>query len=499
MEAITKTFGSLVANRRIDFTLQAGEIHALLGENGAGKTTLVSILYGHYRPDSGSILLDGRPVQLHSSKAAIKLGIGMVPQHFMLVSTFTVAENLLLGLETFHIGPIRLAEAEGRIEEFSRRFGLAIDPKARVEHLSLGERQRVEIIRALFLGARILILDEPTSVLTPLEVEPLLDTLRRLSEQGTSIVLISHKIPEVLTVSHRITVLRDGARVDTVDRAETHEAELARMMVGREVRAHKVQGTPASTEEVFTASETTVLNDLSLPVIRGVSLSLFRGEILGLAGVDGNGQRELAEALAGIRPLESGRILFQGLDLTRLGFRARSDLGIGFVPSDRQKLGLVPDFTVEENLILDSYRRSPISQIGWMSFERIRSFSSDLMKRFGIRGCGLDSRLRQLSGGNQQKVLLARVLSRKVAVLIISQPTSGLDVGATEFVHELLLTLREQGTAILLISTELEEILSLSDRVAVLSAGEIRAVFSKADANRDEIGLLMAGHVSGNP
>lgn len=496
MEGITKTFGPLVANREIDFSLKEGEIHALLGENGAGKTTLISILYGHYQPDSGSIFLDGQPVQIHSSRIAIRLGIGMVPQHFMLVPNFSVSENLLLGLKTFGVNPILFKKVETQIDEFSRRFGLAVDPKALAENLSLGERQRVEIIRALFLGARVLILDEPTSVLTPHEVDPLLEILRRLSSQGTSIILISHKIPEVLAVSHRVTVLRDGVRVATVNKAETNEAALAQMMVGREILPQKIQGEPAFSEKILVASEINVMNDLRHPVIRGVSLDLSGGEILGLAGVDGNGQRELGEALAGVRKVASGQIMYKNENVTSLGVRARADMGIGFVPGDRQKLGLVRNFTVEENLILDSFRGAPISRKGFFSFKGIRSFSSDLLERFGIKGAGLDAPVQQLSGGNQQKVLLARVLSRNIDVLIVSQPTLGLDIAAAEYVHDLLLKLRSRGTAILLISTELDEILAFSDRVAVLTGGEIRGVFHREEAERDRIGLLMAGHVA---
>ena len=496
MKGITKAFGRLVANRNIDFTLKEGEIHALLGENGAGKTTFVSILYGHFQPDAGTISLSGRTVQTHPSRNAIRLGIGMVPQHFMLIPSFSVAENLSLGVKTFGVAPVRLREMETRIEEFSRRFGLAVHPRAIVETLSQGERQRVEIIRALLLGGRILILDEPTSVLTPGEVEPLLRTLRRLAEQGTSIILISHKIPEVLAVCQRITVLRNGVRVGIVDRTETDEAALVRMMVGREVQAQRLQESTASTEQVLGAIDLQVSNDQRHPVIRGVSLSLRRGEILGLAGVDGNGQRELAEALAGVRRIDAGRVIYKRLDVTRLGVRARYDLGIAFVPSDRQKLGLVSSFTVEENLILDQFRHGPICRRGWLHLKPIRSFSSNLLNRFDIKGGDLNSLVRQLSGGNQQKVLLARVLSRDVDALIVSQPTSGLDIGATEFVRDLLLKLRARGTAILLISTELDEILGMSDRVAVLTEGEIRGTFHRGEARRDHIGLLMAGTAS---
>ena len=388
-------------------------------------------------------------MQTYPSRNAIRLGIGMVPQHFMLIPNFSVAENLSLGVRTFGVTPVRLREMETRIKEFSQRFGLAVDPRAIVETLSQGERQRVEIVRALLLGARILILDEPTSVLTPGEVEPLLRTLCRLAEQGTSIILISHKIPEVLAVCQRITVLRNGVRVGIVDRDETDETALVRMMVGREVQAQGLQELTSSTEQVLGAIDLQVSNDQRHPVIRGVSLSLRRGEIFGLAGVDGNGQRELAEALAGIRRIDAGRVIYKGSDVTHLGVRARYDRGIAFMPSDRQKLGLVPGFTVEENLILDQYRHGPISRRGWLHLKPIRNFSSNLLNRFNIRGGNLDSLVRQLSGGNQQKVLLARVLSRDVDALIVSQPTSGLDIGATEFVRDLLLKLRAGGTAIL--------------------------------------------------
>jgi general nucleoside transport system ATP-binding protein len=492
LRGITKRFPGVVANDHVDFELVKGEVHALLGENGAGKSTLMNILYGLYHPDEGEIRLKGRPLRIDTPSVAIDNGIGMVHQHFMLIPVLSVAENIVLGVEP-HNGPfLDLDAARERVREISKQFGLAVRPEARIDSVSVGMQQRVEILKALYRGAEILILDEPTAVLTPPEAEELFAIVRSLQAEGKSIIFISHKLNEVLEIADRITVLRFGKRVETVPREGATQESLARMMVGREVvlRVEKQPAQPGET--LLTAEDLVVTDDRGLEACRGVSLEIHEGEIVGLAGVDGNGQSELIDALTGLRHPLSGRIVVGGRDVTTAGAREVLDNGIGHIPEDRQLRGLVLDFSLAENLALHDYRKPPESKLGWLFPRRLIERARRLLAEFDVRGGGPETPAASLSGGNQQKVVIAREVSRDPRVLVAAQPTRGLDVGAIEFVHRRLVTERDEGRAILLVSFELEEILSLSDRILVVYEGRIVGEFAP-DVSEEELGFAMTG------
>jgi ABC-type uncharacterized transport system ATPase subunit len=493
LRGMTKRFPGVLANDRVDFDLQDREVHALLGENGAGKSTLMNIVYGLYRPDEGEIHVNGEPISLHSPKDAIEHGIGMVHQHFMLIPVMTVAENIVLAGEPTQAGVLLDYDAAVEsVRELSNRFGLAVDPRARVENISVGQQQRVEILKALYRGAEILILDEPTAVLTPQEAEELFEIIRSLKNEGKSIIFISHKLREVLEIADRITVLRRGKKVETLPRAGATESGLARLMVGREVllRVEKQPGTPE--EPLLKVEDLRVLDDRELEAVRGASLEVRGGEIVGLAGVDGNGQAELVEALGGLRHPSSGRIVVAGRDVTGRSARRVLDSGVGHIPEDRHRRGLVLDFSLAENLALHDYRRPPNSRFGWLFPRRLIQMARRLLRAFDVRGGGPLTRAAALSGGNQQKVVLAREISRNPSVLLAAQPTRGLDVGAIESVHRRLVETRDGGKAVLLVSLELEEILSLSDRILVIYEGRIVGEFTP-DVSEEELGFAMTG------
>jgi simple sugar transport system ATP-binding protein len=493
LRGITKEFPGVLANDHIDFDLRRGEVHALLGENGAGKSTLMSILYGLYTADSGEILMNGKPVAIHSPKHAIELGIGMVHQHFMLIPVMTVTENIVLAQEPRHAGVLLDYDAAAeRVRELSKSFGLAVDPHARIEKITVGQQQRVEILKALYRGAEILILDEPTAVLTPQEARELFEIIEGLKAQGKSIVFISHKLNEVLEVADRITVLRRGKRVETIPREGATEAGLARSMVGREVllRVDKKPAEPG--EPLLKVADLSVRDDRSLEAVRGVTFDVRAGEIVGIAGVDGNGQSELIDALTGLRKAAGGQISVGGQGLTHASARQALDAGMGHIPEDRHRRGLILDFNLAENLALHDYGKEPFSRFGWLNPRRWLRWAAGLLKEFDVRGGGPTTRASSLSGGNQQKVVVAREVSRDPSVLIAAQPTRGLDVGAIEFVHRRLVEQRDAGKAVLLVSLELEEILSLSDRILVLYEGRIVAEFPP-DVSEEEVGIAMTG------
>ena len=492
LKGITKRFPGIVANDHVDFELAKGEVHALLGENGAGKSTLMNILYGLYHPDEGEIHLNGAPVAIDSPRAAIDLGIGMVHQHFMLIPVMTVAENIVLGVEP-HSGPfLDIDSAEKRVRDLSKRFGLAVRPEARIESISVGMEQRVEILKALYRGAEILILDEPTAVLTPQEAKELFTILRSLQAEGKSIIFISHKLGEVLAIADRITVLRRGKTIETVPREGATEEGLARLMVGRDVLL-RVEKKPAEPGEPLLAVEDLhVLDERKLEAVRGISLEVRAGEIVGIAGVDGNGQTELVEAITGLRKPESGRIVAAGEDITVEGARESLEAGVGHIPEDRLRRGLVLDLTLAENIALKDYCEEPDSKWGWLFPKRLLARSKKLLTEFDVRGGGPKTLAAALSGGNQQKVVVAREVSRDPRILVAAQPTRGLDVGAIEFVHRRLVTERDEGRAILLVSFELDEILSLSDRILVVYEGRVVGEYPP-DVSEEELGIVMTG------
>jgi ABC-type uncharacterized transport system ATPase subunit len=492
LRGITKEFPGVLANDQVDFELAKGEVHALLGENGAGKSTLMNILYGLYHPDEGEILLNGQTVRIGSPRDAIDLGIGMVHQHFMLIPVMTVAENIVLANEPSNGPFLDLAGAEKRVRELSTQFGLAVRPDARVDSISVGMQQRAEILKALYRGAEILILDEPTAVLTPQEAQELFAIIRSLQGEGKSIIFISHKLNEVLEIADRITVLRQGKHVDTVPRAGATQEGLARLMVGRDV-VLRVEKPPAEPGETLLKVEDLYVRDIrDLEAVRGVSFEVKAGEIVGIAGVDGNGQTELIDAITGLRKPVSGRILVAGDDLTNEGARACLDVGVGHIPEDRQLRGLVLDFTLAENLALHDYREEPDSRWGWLYPRRLVQRAVRLLKEFDVRGGRPQTLAATLSGGNQQKVVVAREVSRNPRVLVAAQPTRGLDVGAIEFVHRRLVTERDEGRAILLVSFELDEVLSLSDRILVLYEGRIVGEYAPG-VSEEELGIAMTG------
>ena len=493
LRGITKRFPGVVANDHVDFDLRAGEVHALLGENGAGKSTLMNILYGLYKPDEGEVVLKGKPVVFGSAKDAIDRGIGMVHQHFMLIPVMTVAENIVLEVEPRKAGVLLdYDQAVERVREISTRYGLAVDPTAKVENISVGQQQRVEILKALYRGAEILILDEPTAVLTPQEAGELFAIIKSLQEGGTSIIFISHKLNEVLEIADRITVLRRGKMIDTVPREGATEEGLAKMMVGREVLLRVEKPPPQTGGVLLEVRDLSVDDDRGLPAVRDVSLSVRAGEIVGIAGVEGNGQSELIEAITGLRSASSGEVAVAGQVVPHPTARRMLDVGVGHIPEDRQRRGLVLEFSIAENIALHDYNKPPASRFGWLFPRRLIQRARSLIREFDVRGGGPQTAGGALSGGNQQKVVAAREVSRDPKVLVAAQPTRGLDVGAIEYLHRRLVEERDEGRAILLISLELDEILSLSDRILVMYEGRIVGEHS-GDVTEEEIGLEMLG------
>jgi general nucleoside transport system ATP-binding protein len=493
MRHVTKRFPGVVANDDVSFDLRPGEVHALLGENGAGKSTLMNILYGLYHPDEGEIVIKGEPVQFGSPREAIDHGIGMVHQHFMLIPVMTVAENIVLAQEPRRAGILLdFDAADRRARELAESFNFAIDPDALVEDITVGQQQRVEILKALYRSADILVLDEPTGVLTPQEATELFGILRTLVREGMSIIFISHKLNEVLEIADRITVLRRGKLIETLPAAGATEEGLARLMVGREVLLRVEKGPPHPTDPLLAVEDLHVLDDRGIEKVRGVSFEVRAGEIVGLAGIDGNGQTELIDAMAGLRRVESGRVVVGGEDVTGANAFRSLEAGLGHIPEDRQRRGLVLEFSIAENIALHDYRKPPDSRFGWLFPRRLVERARALIKQFDVRGGGPTTRAGGLSGGNQQKVILAREIERDPKVLIAAQPTRGLDVGAIEFVHRRLIEERDEGRAILLVSLELEEILSLSDRILVMYEGEIVGEFPPT-ATEEELGVAMTG------
>ncbi len=493
MRGITKRYPGVLANDAIDLDLRSGEIHALLGENGAGKSTLMNILYGLAVPDSGTILIDGQPVDILDPHDAIDRGIGMVHQHFMLIPVFTVAENILLGEETM-ANPVFLdrQEANRRIIALGRQFGFEIDPDAKIENLSVGWQQRVEILKALYRQARILVLDEPTAVLTPQETEEIFAVLRRLATEGHSIIFISHKLYEVLEIADRITVIRRGKVVGQRIPAETDEEDLAELMVGRNVQLTVDRGESHPGAPVLTVSDLEVKDDRGREVVRGVDLEVRAGEILGIAGVAGNGQDELVEALTGLRKPTAGSVVMAGHDVTGWGPRPLYEAGLAHVPGDRHRWAMIEGFPLEDNLVLTSYYRPPFARGPVRQDGAIRHWAQELIEQYDIRTPSTTVTMDTLSGGNQQKAIVAREFSGAPKLLVLDQPTRGLDVGSIEFIHRRAIEMRDAGTGILLVSAELDEVLELSDRIAVMYRGELVATLPGRGASKEEVGLLMA-------
>lgn len=492
-KGITKQFPGVLANDHVDFDLRKGEIHALLGENGAGKSTLMNVLYGLLNQDSGSISVNGKPVTFHSPKDAIACGIGMVHQHFMLVPVFTVAENIMLGEETIRNGMLDVEKVNSDLIELSHQYGLDIDPTALVQELPVGIQQRVEIIKALYRKAEILILDEPTAVLTPQEVDDLFLIIRKLVDQGLSIIFITHKLKEVLSIADRITVMRAGKVVGTDDPKTSTEQSLASLMVGRTVIL-KVDKEPAKPGEiVLNVKDLSVLDDRKIETVKGVTFDLREGEILGIAGVQGNGQTELAEAITGLRRAVSGSIELNGNDVFNHPPRNLIEKGMGHIPEDRQRHGVVMPYVVADNLVLCTYYISPFCKAGVLQNSAIGKNAELLIKKFDIRTPSAYVPTSKLSGGNQQKVIVARELSREIKLLVANQPTRGLDVGSIEYIHHEIIEMRDEGIGVLLISAELDEILALSDRIAVMFHGKVVAILPADKVTREELGLMMAG------
>lgn len=493
MKNITKKFGDFTANDNIDLEVKKGEIHALLGENGAGKSTLMNVLYGLYTPTSGEIYINGEKVTITDPNVAIKLGLGMVHQHFMLIQPFTVAENIILGREKVKGLVLDMKNAKEEILALSKKYGLSIDLDEKIQDISVGMQQRVEIIKALYRGADILIFDEPTAVLTPQEIDELILILKELASQGKTIIIITHKLKEIKAVADKCTIIRRGKKIDTVNVADVTEKDLAQMMVGREVNlvVNKADREPG--KEILNIENLVVRDFRNIAKVNGLNLDLKCGEIHGIAGVDGNGQSELLEALTGLMKVESGKVLIDGKDMTNKTPKEIQKAGINNIPEDRQKRGLVLDFTISENLILENFNKEPFSKKGILNQKNINDFSLDLIEKFDIRPTDPKYKAGSLSGGNQQKVIIAREITNDPDVLIAAQPTRGLDVGAIEYVHRFLVEQRDSGKAVLLISFELDEILALSDRVSVIYEGKIVKTFNSKETDENELGLLMAG------
>ena len=493
MREITKVFGEFVANDKINLELRKGEIHALLGENGAGKSTLMNMLAGLLEPTSGEIVVNGQVVKLDSPSKAASLGIGMVHQHFMLVEAFTVAENIILGSELTKNGVLDIARATREINELSERYGLAVDPSAKVADISVGAQQRVEILKTLYRGADILIFDEPTAVLTPSEIDELMAIMKKLVKEGKSIILITHKLDEIRAVSDRVTVIRRGKSIETVEIVGATNADLAEMMVGRSV-SFKTEKHPAQTKEVVLSIKDLVVNEnRGVPAVKNLSLDVRAGEIVGIAGIDGNGQSELIQAITGLRKIESGSVELKGQSISGLHPRQITEMSVGHVPEDRHRDGLVLDMMISENIALQTYYKEPLSKKGILNYTNIIDYAKKLMQEFDVRAASEIVPASALSGGNQQKAIIAREIDRNPDLLIVSQPTRGLDVGAIEYIHKRLIEARDNGKAVLVVSFELDEILNVSDRIAVIHDGKIQGIVTPETTNKQELGVLMAG------
>lgn len=493
MRDITKVFGGFVANDKINLHLRKGEIHALLGENGAGKSTLMNMLAGLLEPTSGEIAVNGQVVNLDSPSKAASLGIGMVHQHFMLVEAFTVAENIILGSELTKNGVLDIAGASKEIKALSERYGLAVDPSAKVADISVGAQQRVEILKTLYRGADILIFDEPTAVLTPSEIDELMAIMKNLVKEGKSIILITHKLDEIRAVSDRVTVIRRGKSIETVEIAGATNADLAEMMVGRSV-SFKTEKQASKPKEVVLSIKDLVVNEnRGVPAVKNLSLDVRAGEIVGIAGIDGNGQSELIQAITGLRKVESGSIELKGDSIVGLHPRQITELSVGHVPEDRHRDGLILEMMISENIALQTYYKEPHSKNGILNYSNITSYAKKLMEEFDVRAASELVPAAALSGGNQQKAIIAREIDREPDLLIVSQPTRGLDVGAIEYIHKRLIEERDNGKAVLVVSFELDEILNVSDRIAVIHDGKIQGIVSPETTNKQGLGVLMAG------
>ena len=494
MRNITKQFGDFLANDHVNLEVRHGEIHALLGENGAGKSTLMNMLAGLLEPTMGDILVNGQPAQLDSPAKANKMGIGMVHQHFMLVEAFTVAENIILGNEmTKRAGVLDLKNAAKEIQALSERYGLAVDPYAKVADITVGAQQRVEILKTLYRGADILIFDEPTAVLTPAEITELLEIMRNLVKEGKSIILITHKLEEIRAVADRVTVIRRGKSIATVPIAGTTSKELAEMMVGREVSFKTEKQVARPQETVLEIEGLFVDENRGIPAVKGLSLAVRAGEIVGIAGIDGNGQSELIQAVAGLRKVKSGSIKIKGTEITHLTPRKITEMQVGHIPEDRHRDGMVLEMTLAENMALQTYYKEPLSKHGVLDYNNINQHTQQLMAEFDVRAASETVAAGSLSGGNQQKAVIAREIDRNPDLLLVSQPTRGLDVGAIEYIRKRLVAERDKGKAVLVVSFELDEILDISDRIAVIHDGVIQGILDPAKTDKQELGILMAG------
>ncbi|AGY38453.1 ABC transporter ATP-binding protein [Streptococcus ilei] len=493
MREITKIFGEFVANDKINLELRKGEIHALLGENGAGKSTLMNMLAGLLEPTSGEIVVNGKSEKLDSPSKAASLGIGMVHQHFMLVEAFTVAENIILGSEVTNKGVLDLKKANADILELSERYGLAVDPTAKVEDISVGAQQRVEILKTLYRGADILIFDEPTAVLTPAEILELMDIMKALVKEGKSIILITHKLDEIRAVADRVTVIRRGKSIQTVSIEGATNKDLAEMMVGRSVSFVTEKEEAQPKEVVLQISDLVVNENRGVPAVKELSLDVRAGEIVGIAGIDGNGQSELIQAITGLRKVKSGSIKIKGQEVVGFSPRKITEMNVSHVPEDRHRDGLVLEMMLSENIALQTYYKEPLSKNGVLNYNQINSYARKLMEEFDVRAANEIVPASALSGGNQQKAIIAREVDRNPDLLIVSQPTRGLDVGAIEYIHKRLIAERDKGKAVLVVSFELDEILNLSDRIAVIHDGKIQGIVKPSETNKQELGILMAG------
>ena len=491
---IRKEFPGIVANDNITLQLEQGEIHALLGENGAGKSTLMGMLFGMYRPDKGCIKVKGKEVKISNPNVANELGIGMVHQHFKLVENFTVTENIILGCEPKKLFGVDIKGAAKRIEELSKQYGLNVDPYAKIEDISVGMQQRVEILKMLYRNAEVLIFDEPTAVLTPQEIEDLLGIMRNLTKEGKSIILITHKLKEIKSAANRCTVIRRGKYIGTVNVKETSESEMAKMMVGREVSFSVEKEEAKPKEVVLKMDNLCVKNNKKVLGLKNFSLEVRAGEIVGIAGVEGNGQTEIVEALTGMRPVESGTIMFKNKDITKESIRQRIDEGMAHIPEDRHKRGLILDYTMEDNMVLKVYKNKPFSKNGLINKKEITKYANHIIETFDVRsGEGGKSIARSLSGGNQQKGVIGREVESNPDLLIAVQPTRGLDVGSIEYIHKRLVEQRDNGKAVLLVSLELDEVLNVSDRIAIVNNGELIGIVNANETDENEVGLMMAG------